>query len=121
MGSMGKTKLPIIGARICELPSCKRIHYGKGYCAPHYRSFIKYGDPLMMSEVKKEAELKQKEREIEANKTRENLTREGTCEAEGCTSPITSRRLCLRHYAQKRKGKVVALRVDIPGDTGLEG
>lgn len=39
-----------------------------------------------------------------------NLPTAGTCIARDCLSPIKSRRLCERHYAQKRRGKLVELK-----------
>lgn len=30
----------------CEIEGCERKHKSRGYCGPHYRKFLKYGDPF---------------------------------------------------------------------------
>jgi hypothetical protein len=33
-------------ARICSVKNCKNVHRAKGYCSPHYKRLMRYGDPL---------------------------------------------------------------------------
>jgi len=33
-------------ARICSVKNCKNVHGAKGYCSPHYKRLMRYGDPL---------------------------------------------------------------------------
>lgn len=32
--------------RKCSLPDCTRPHWGNGFCNPHNRAFMNWGDPL---------------------------------------------------------------------------
>lgn len=32
--------------RICSIEGCSNIHYGQGYCSPHYQRWRRHGDPL---------------------------------------------------------------------------
>lgn len=31
--------------RTCSVPGCNRVHYGKGYCLPHYKRVTRNGSP----------------------------------------------------------------------------
>lgn len=74
--------------RYCEVKDCGRIHYGRGYCNPHYRKFRLYGDP--MGRVRKPAP---------------------DCSVENCDETAYKRGYCNTHYIrQRRHGDVNATR-----------
>ena len=32
--------------RLCSIKNCKNEHRARGYCNPHYKRLMRYGDPL---------------------------------------------------------------------------
>lgn len=82
-------------AKTCVL--CGNEHEGKGYCKKHYRSFLRYGDPLYVEKQREE----RKRLQNSPKPTRTRLSREGTCSVEGCNEAIKSKRLCEKHYARQ--------------------
>jgi hypothetical protein len=44
-GGPGKGGRPRLN-RLCGLPDCGQPHWGHGFCRPHGRKFVLYGDPL---------------------------------------------------------------------------
>jgi len=41
--------------RICSVEGCDRKHWVKGFCRPHHRRFISYGDPMSDQPIRKKA------------------------------------------------------------------
>ena len=33
-------------ARICAIDGCEEIHFGRGWCSPHYKRWKRHGDTL---------------------------------------------------------------------------
>jgi len=89
--------------RICNVEHCNKIHEAKGYCKNHYKSFLKYGNPLHIEETKKKDEEKRKKRNLEKQNREKQYSTEGTCAVNGCDSPIKAKRLCDMHYSRKRR------------------
>lgn len=87
--------------RLCEVEGCKNKHEARGYCKRHYKSFMKYGNPI---QVDLNQEARSKKIKESANKTgRTNMSRDGKCKVKGCDSPIKSRKMCEKHYARWRR------------------
>lgn len=66
--------------RTCAISGCDAVHYGYGYCRPHYRRFKRYGDPLGWKHQQSEM-----------------------CEVPGCEAKSWARNLCGSHYSRWRK------------------
>jgi hypothetical protein len=75
-------------APVCQVAECNQPHKSQGYCAPHYRRWLRNGDPGPL--------------EIQ-----EQFSTEGSCEGPECDRPILARRLCDTHYAQRKLGKAL--------------
>lgn len=45
--------------RACSIEGCENKHEAKGYCKKHYRSHLKYGDPLYIEKNKDKKERKE--------------------------------------------------------------
>jgi len=67
--------------RTCSIDSCERPHSARGWCAPHYQRWIRYGDPLGAAPE-----------------------RQKTCSFPGCDKPFDSRGYCGSHAWQLRHG-----------------
>lgn len=67
----------------CKVEGCDRAQRGAGYCRPHYRRWLKDGDPGPVA-VGGKAEV--------------------PCVVDGCERPARTRRMCSRHYQRHRKG-----------------
>lgn len=87
---------------LCSVPSCEKRAWTKGYCHAHYRSDLKYGDPLALEKNKIEREkarlekiaLKEKERKKKAKKSSEVKI----CKVEGCEKKCVGKGYCSSHY-----------------------
>jgi len=78
--------MPILS---CSIPDCEADLYVRGYCRPHYRRMMKYGDPLGKPSEKPH----------------------NNCEVAGCDAKTRSKSssLCMKHYHRKyRHGDVEA-------------
>lgn len=80
--------------KTCSIEGCNKRHEAKGYCKNHYKSLLKYSDPLRVERNKQERKIKSSqkpERKWICQSTH------GTCEVEDCRNPIKARRLCDKH------------------------
>lgn len=87
--------------KVCSISWCDSNHEAHDYCKRHYKSLIKYGNPLQV-------DINQAIKRIETEKKpepRPMLSREGVCSADGCEGPIKAKRLCEKHYARLRRYK----------------
>jgi hypothetical protein len=76
--------------RHCEYQSCQGVHLARGYCASHYRKFMK-GELLGVPAPDRER-----------------------CKEPDCIFLRRTRGYCERHYNQYRRGKLVGVDVDLP-------
>lgn len=73
----------------CSLKDCQRVTYVRGYCRPHYRRLMAYGDPYGAPPTKPH----------------------NRCQVQDCTSEARSKSadLCKKHYhRQYRHGRIDA-------------
>jgi len=40
--------------RVCSVPECGKKHIAKGFCSPHYESWVRHGDPLLGKRASRE-------------------------------------------------------------------
>lgn len=68
----------------CRVEGCEKARWarqpGRGYCAMHYRRWMRHGDPLVRKRVA-----------VEAGQT---------CSSDGCARPASTRGLCPGHYTR---------------------
>lgn len=91
--------------RLCTISGCNKKHEARGYCKIHYRSLLKWGNPLQV-EINR---LKQESKDKAPIKThcRTNFSTKGNCIVDGCKNPIKARQLCEKHYARRlRNGNI---------------
>ena len=69
-------------AAICSVEECERSSVARGWCDPHYRRWLKHGDPVFV---------------------RFRPARPDECSVEGCADAPESRGWCSRHYARWRR------------------
>lgn len=69
-----------MGKRICALPGCERIHYGRGYCKLHHRRLVNHGSAEWTPPRQPEH-----------------------CEVVDCERPSWARNMCSPHYIKWRK------------------
>jgi hypothetical protein len=74
---------------ICSVDGCERPYVANDYCHMHWRTWRKYGDPLV------------RHRAVAVPKTAE------ICSIEGCDRKIGSGGLCAGHYRRVRDGRPV--------------
>ncbi len=88
--------------RLCNVDNCENKHEAKGFCKRHYKSYIRYGDPLQVDKNEKlRIENKKKKAKTKTSKsTRKIMSRDGVCSVKGCSSHIKARGLCEMHYAR---------------------
>lgn len=91
--------------KICTIDGCKSKHEGKGYCRRHYKSFVKWGDPLTVDR-NREKRIKLATQSLSKYK---NQSTEGNCIIENCEQPVLAKRLCEKHYARHRRNGTVKL------------
>ena len=72
--------------RNCDVDGCGKTHYGRGYCAAHYRKFRLYGDPTASAWPAKEE-----------------------CLVDDCDKTSTKRGYCNAHYIRLRRHGDVSL------------
>lgn len=92
--------------KLCTIAGCKNKHEAKGYCKKHYKSYMKWGDPLTVDR-NKEKRIAQANQSL--NKTRKNTSTKGCCIVEGCQRPILAKKMCEMHYARHRRYGTVKL------------
>lgn len=93
--------------KICNVEYCNRKHEARGYCKNHYKSFMKYGNPLYVDEMKKLEEEKRLKKKIEKQNKNKQYSTKGTCNIDGCTSPIKAKLMCDMHYSRKRRNGTI--------------
>lgn len=94
--------------KVCSIENCNNTHEARGYCRKHYRSLLKYNDPL---HVEKKREIARLIKQISNQSKRHWASREGVCEIKGCDKPIKSRQLCDTHYSRRMRNGHFELRV----------
>lgn len=110
----------------CSIESCDTSPYTRGYCRPHYRRLLKYGNPLAMRQLKpqlnctidgceKKARTKtsalcemhyhRRYRGGEVGSAAEKIRKQRNpeCAIEGCSKPDKEAGLCHMHGARKRR------------------
>ena len=75
----------------CSVVGCDRMHFGRGYCRPHYYRWRRNGDPGPA--------------EIQAPRGRYGVPLDGLCVIEGCERDRHTRGYCNAHYLRTRSGK----------------
>jgi hypothetical protein len=91
--------------RTCDVSGCDGLHEGRGYCKRHYKSLLRYDNPLQVDINQVINAEKRKVREARAATTRKNYSAVGVCSTPGCENPVKARKLCETHYARiRRKG-----------------
>lgn len=91
--------------KTCEIDGCENKHEARGYCKKHYRSFYTYGDASYIDNKKKE-----RDNLCNVNSERpKSMSTKGTCQYDGCDSPIKSRGYCEKHYARLRRNGTMEL------------
>lgn len=88
--------------RTCSIEACDKKHEAKGYCKTHYRSYLKYGNPLQVDENNANREQRKLQQSKEPRISKRSSTK-GVCSIDGCNSSIKARRLCEKHYARQRR------------------
>lgn len=93
--------------RLCNVENCNKKHEARGYCKSHYKSYMRYGNPL---QVDINRELRKQKAELQKSKPRKTRqSRDGVCSVENCNKPIKSRRLCEKHYARMRRNNTLEI------------
>lgn len=65
----------------CSIEGCSRKHEARGFCKPHYKQFMKHGDPLYRSPAKPKVNA-------------------GECSVHDCKTPAKSKGMCAKHYSR---------------------
>ena len=92
--------------RICSIPECPKVVDSKKYCKNHYRSYMKYGNPLQIEENKRKQAERRKQEEMRKER-RPNTSTNGTCSVRGCSDPIKARLMCEKHYARNLRNGTI--------------
>lgn len=66
------------GYRECSVEGCVRKHRTRGFCDMHHKRWMRYGDPLVVRQVK--------------------VPPREFCTIEGCGKPHAARGWCVNHY-----------------------
>lgn len=69
--------------RICSIDGCGKPHKSRGWCNPHYRRWLTYGDPLGGGDM------------------RVTTPEDGLCTIAGCEKVYYARGLCAMHNARR--------------------
>ena len=66
---------------MCKVDTCNLVAKTRGYCDPHYRAMLKYGDPLISKRPKRIFDTE-------------------ICQIAGCLSKVKAKKYCVTHYSR---------------------